>query len=234
MKKIKIKYLIYSLFFAIFMSCDNVNNEVLNSESKQIESEKLLDHFSEINRIKEATIGSIYSLSNNKLSRDEIETNIIKTINKGSKTVNYSFLIKNNGFLNKGTAEDLNIEDLNLPEETVFYLNKLKNLNEKQDYQSIIVLMEEFKEDYSENPANLVSLIGVFSVLEIYKDEMVSTVKNRGCSLSGNAVGGAAISGAISGAIWGAKLGSWLGPVGIVWGLLVELLQVQLCHQLFL
>lgn len=209
MKKVN---LIFSLIFIAFMSCNS--NEDLTSENKQVVSEKISQHFSEINRIKEVTINTTHSIDYEELNKKELKNQIIRNISK--KGIDYSFLGENKTYLSKNRNEELTLADVNLSEKANFYFNRLEELNTKQDFQGVLLLLNEFNNDYSKDSSDLESLIGVFSIIEIYKSDILSM--SKGECISGNALGGAAISGAISGAIWGFKLGSWLGPAGTALG----------------
>lgn len=119
-----------------------------------------------------------------------------------------------------GTLDiDLTIRDLGLSRKATSYFTRLEYLNDTQDYAGMVNLLHQYKADYGSDP-DLESLVGVFSVIELYQNELVlgNRFDSRDCEGSASALAGAAAVGAIRGAIWGFRLGSWFGPAGTAAG----------------
>ncbi|OCK43595.1 hypothetical protein BA195_02520 [Tenacibaculum soleae] len=111
----------------------------------------------------------------------------------------------------------LTIDDINLPAEAVSYFKELYKFQRNDDFNGIFSLLDQFKKE-KENP-NLLSLIGVFNVIESNKDAFF--YQNRGdrsCNGNIKSLIKSTIKGAAIGAITGGLLGSWLGPVGTLAG----------------
>jgi len=208
---------------SVFMSCSNDDELIGNSKdsNKEIQNKLILkksynSYLNEALIYKDLAYGAIET---SKAAPSQIEDNALLAF----KSVNLNFDIESykdvsaNYSTNDKTSKG--IYSLGLSKKAVGYFNQLIILENNKDYEGMVLLLNQYKLDYNTD-STLESLAGVFATIEVYKDELVnpSLIFNKGCSPSGAAVGGAAISGAISGAIWGGMLGSWLGPAGTVAG----------------
>mgnify|MGYP000533670484 FL=1 len=225
MKKLKLSILTLLTVFAtssIFVSCSNEDD---NKNQEEIANTyNYLTYLSETQELKAVAVEAVndYKKTSNQSSKNEdIQTYTINYI-KDNYADNIGLM--NDEFINNIFSEKLNksdaeitLEDTGLPQIAISYFNQLESLNSNQDYIGIVNLLHQFKLEDVNNP-DLESLAGVFSVIETYENDFLTSNNKAECAPSGAVVGGAAISGAISGAIWGVKLGSWLGPAGTVAG----------------
>ena len=123
-----------------------------------------------------------------------------------------------NSFL-KFKIEDLSsatIDQINLPKKAILYFKKLYFLSKNKDFDGMVLLLNEFKKE-KDNP-DLLSLIGVFSVIELNNNNLLQARSTNCGSLKTIAV--AASVGAFAGAMNGAFFGSFLGPAGTALGAL--------------
>lgn len=119
----------------------------------------------------------------------------------------------------KFKIEDLSsatIDQINLPKKAILYFKKLYFLSKNKDFDGMVLLLNEFKKE-KDNP-DLLSLIGVFSVIELNNNKLLQA-RRANCG-SAKTVAVAASVGAFAGAMTGAFYGSFLGPAGTALGAL--------------
>lgn len=116
--------------------------------------------------------------------------------------------------------EDLSIatiEEINLPKRAISYFKKLYFLSKDADFDGMVLLLNEFKKE-KDNP-DLLSLIGVFSAIELNNNNFLTQAKDTNCG-GANAIAAGVVVGTVAGALKGALLGSFLGTAGTVLGAL--------------
>lgn len=217
-----LKKIIFSitLFSTIMLLTNCTSESEIPQESSSNDFSFYLKQTQDINKVINNGISNYTNTSNR--TNENIEEYIFDFVNN-----NYNdelgvidedlFNLIYNQETQRNASEDITINETLLSERALYYFNTLENLNLSSNYNGMLNLLAEYKNEYTTD-SDLESLAGVFATIEFYQDDLSYASRTAECAPSGSATASAAVSGAISGAIWGFKLGSWLGPAGSVLG----------------
>jgi hypothetical protein len=223
MRKIKLNILqIFMLLFCVStftLSCTQRSNEIENSS---LSTTKPFEFYANnANSLKKHTIELFKKADKPHLkTMKEIDSFLFSNIaNSQYGSIEYLDInfYKNIKSINRYSDVEITIEDTGLSEKTINYFNQLVSMNETKDFSGMINLLNQYKVEYNSDP-HLESLAGVFSMIDVYQDDLSNRFANKNCEGDGAQLAGAAIGGAILGARVGFIFGSFLGPAGSVAG----------------
>lgn len=212
---------IVALFLANCQNDEAISNQKIESVINY--DDYLTDLKTTTNLTKKITFDIISSKKLlNKRDKEVVSQPIFKSIFKSLEETNFRVLNDMNfNSYNEYKIKNLGnttIDDINLPEKAVIYFKKLYVLQKNDNFNGILDLLKEFKKE--KNNPDLLSLIGVFSVIELNQDNLLYQGRggDRSCKGKIKPLIRSAIKGAVIGAISGALYGSWLGPFGTLAG----------------
>ena len=197
------------LCVAVIVSCTKDELEVENVNTKSFAT-----YTKNLKNINQTMIEAVKSSKNELMTEEGVAVLLENEVILNHQEEEYLDLEFYNQMTSQPLDNTLSIRDLGLSRKATSYFSRLEYLNANGDYEGMVSLLDQYKAEYGSDP-HLESLVGVFSTIELYKDELRGT---RGCEGSGSSLAGAAVSGAITGAIWGFKIGSWFGPAGTAAG----------------
>lgn len=222
------------ILFVVALFLANCQNDETISDPKTksvINYGDYLANLQTTNALIQENVSQIFSLKGqlkkgkNQFSKSEyksvIETGFNSMETNNNKLTNM-VLKSPNDFKNsfkKFKIEDISnatIDEINLPKKAILYFKKLYFLSKNKDFDGMVLLLNEFKKE-KDNP-DLLSLIGVFSVIELNNNNLLHA-RRTNCG-SAKTVAVAASVGAFAGAMTGAFYGSFLGPAGTALGAL--------------
>jgi len=169
--------------------------------------------------LKSLTTDAILNSDGMNFENDEAVNNYVIDYFEKNNTISY---INFDNFNNSNT-NNFDFEEYGFSENVTNYFNSIINLNRTEDYEGMIQLLDEYKNDLK-NDNDLYALSGIFATIEAYTPELLgqtsSTLRIGDCPPSGQQIATGAINGAVGGAISGATWGSFLGPAGSLAGAL--------------